>query len=106
MADIFWLNKADFQPVAKVRNAADMTEALKHAPKQVIAHHITKSKNDFVNWARNGLKDQDLAAKLSAIRHDDPQALEKVIAAFASKSGFLAQVPSGPQQQPQPFKKR
>jgi hypothetical protein len=90
MTDVFWLNKADFQPVAKVFTAGELVEALRKAPKQVIAHHLTKSKNDFANWARGSLKDADLAAKLSAIRYDDPDALNKVIAAFAASRQPIA----------------
>jgi|GEM_PF-6719743 len=86
MADVFWLNKADFQPVAKVTTALEMVYALRKAPKEVVSHHLTAKKNDFANWALHSLKNPDLASKLSEIRHTDLGALERLIAVFEGKS--------------------
>lgn len=82
MTDVFWLNKADFQPVAKVTTALEMAYALRKAPKEVVFHHLTAKKNDFANWALHSLKNPDLASKLSEIGHTDLGALEKLIVAF------------------------
>ncbi len=97
MADVFWLNKADFQPVAKVTTALEMAYALRKAPKEVVFHHLTAKKNDFANWALNSLKNPDLAAKLSEIRHTDLGALEKLIVAFEGKPEGRTEVRSAPE---------
>ncbi|MFH0961215.1 MAG: DUF5752 family protein [archaeon] len=86
MTDSFWLNRADFQPVAKIGSLSEMIEALRRAPRQVVSHHITPQKNDFANWVKNSLHNPDLASRLSSIKCDDPRALEKIIEALSSNS--------------------
>jgi hypothetical protein len=86
MADVFWLNKADFQPVAKVASPQEMVEALKRAPKQVINHHLNSARNDFANWAKHALKNSEMASRLASIKPDDPEAMQKVMAAFSGES--------------------
>jgi hypothetical protein len=85
MTDVFWLNKADFMPVAKVSNGAEMAQALRKAPKEVVKHHIRNGKNDFAAWALNSLKNKPLADRLLTIKADNPKALELLIDAFSGK---------------------
>lgn len=81
----FWLNKRDWQPVAKVNSIHEMVEALKKAPVDVVNHHMAGGKNDFAAWVEKVLKEPDLAKKLRAVKLGTPQeTLKKVIAAFES----------------------
>jgi len=51
-----------------VAHLAELRDALKDMPEEVYAHHVTKEKNDFADWAEEVLKDPDAAEALRKSR--------------------------------------
>lgn len=54
-----------------IRSLLEMDEALTQMSEETFHYHVNPSKNDFANWIRNTIKDEDLAAALEKI-NDKP----------------------------------
>jgi hypothetical protein len=71
---VFWCHDGTiFRDMQELANGlATMTDG-------VFAYHVTSEKNDFINWVRDVIKDEQLANEL-VLATDKPQATECVIA--------------------------
>ena len=75
----FWINNG---PI--IRNLQEMADALNYMEDQTFMHHINKDKNDFANWVRDVLKDEELAGKLVKIKSK-----EKILKEIKNRIKFL-----------------
>ena len=56
----FWVNNG---PI--VRNIYEMADVLANIKDETFRHHVNSEKNDIANWARDVLKDDELALSIS-----------------------------------------
>ncbi len=59
----FWLCDGQI-----LKSMEDLSRALKSMNDDVFRYHVNEAKNDFANWIRNILKDQELANNMSKVR--------------------------------------
>lgn len=48
----------------EIKNLEELVHTLKIMDKKTFQHHVTKDKNDFMNWIRDVIKDEELAVAL------------------------------------------
>ena len=68
----FWVNNG---PI--IRNLSEMANALACMKDEVFSHHVNKEKNDFGNWVRDVLKDEELANDIAKVKSKE-RILKKV----------------------------
>jgi len=68
----FWVNNG---PI--IRNLSEMADALGPMKDEIFSHHVNKEKNDFGNWVRDVLKDEELANDIARIKSKE-RILKKV----------------------------
>ena len=68
----FWVNNG---PI--IRNLSEMANALACMKDEIFSHHVNKEKNDFGNWVRDVLKDEELANNITSVRSKE-KILKKV----------------------------
>ena len=68
----FWVNNG---PI--IKNLSEMANALACMKDKIFSHHVNKEKNDFGNWVRDVLKDEDLANDIARIKSKE-KILKKV----------------------------
>ena len=55
----FWVNNG---PI--LRNLQEMAEAIAYMKAETFQHHVNGEKNDFSNWIRDVLRDEELAKSI------------------------------------------
>ena len=68
----FWVNNG---PV--IKNLSEMADSLACMNDDIFKHHVNKEKNDFGNWVRDVLKDEELANDITSVRYKE-KILKKV----------------------------
>ena len=68
----FWVNNG---PI--IKNLSEMANALACMKDEIFSHHVNKEKNDFGNWVRDVLKDEELANNITNVRSKE-KILKKV----------------------------
>ena len=68
----FWVNNG---PI--IRNLSEMADALGSIKDEIFSYHVNKEKNDFGNWVREVLKDEELANDIARIKSKE-RILKKV----------------------------
>lgn len=68
----FWVNNG---PI--IKNLSEMANALACMKDEIFSHHVNKEKNDFGNWVRDVLKDEELANNITSVRSKE-KILKKV----------------------------
>lgn len=95
---VFWCHDGQ-----ALRNMTELRNALQSMGDDTFAHHANQQRNDFSIWARDVIKDEQLAADLG-------DSLERTKAAkkVAERVGFLAStlVVKRPRTKREPAKKR
>ena len=61
----------------ELNNLGGLLQSLNDMDDDTFFHHVTTNKNDFANWVKNVLKDEELAEELSYC--NDRVHMEKVI---------------------------
>jgi len=79
----FWL--CDGQAL---NNLNDLGKALKGMKKDTFIYHANKDKNDFANWIKDILTDEELSKKVGAAK--TKSAVEKAVKARISELGKAA----------------
>ena len=59
----FWVNNG---PI--IKNLSEMTNALACMKDEIFSHHVNEEKNDFGNWVRDVLKDEELANDIAKVK--------------------------------------
>ena len=59
----FWVNNG---PV--IKNLSEMSDFLASMNDDIFKHHVNKEKNDFGNWVRDVLKDEELANDIAKVK--------------------------------------
>ena len=77
---VFWCHDGQ-----ALRNMTELRNALRSMGDETFAHHANQDRNDFSTWARDVIKDEQLATDLGKSL-DRTQAANKV----AERVGFLA----------------
>lgn len=54
-----------------VKNVTELAEKLEHIEDEVFNHHVTKDRNDFVNWVKEIFEDVELAEEIAGLSHKD-----------------------------------
>ena len=60
---IFWLWDG-----TTLKNLDELLESLEYMSRETFYYHVNNSKNDFVNWIRDVIKDEKLAKDLSKVK--------------------------------------
>jgi len=83
----FYLKTMEGKTVAIARSFKELVSSLKNAPSSVIAHHVKGKNNDFANWLKDVIKDNELAKQLKRIKvgKDLKEAKEKIINVLESR---------------------
>ncbi len=68
----FWVNNG---PI--IKNLSEMANALACMKDEIFSHHVNKEKNDFGNWVRDVLKDEELSNNIIGVRSKE-KILKKV----------------------------
>ena len=68
----FWVNNGSI-----IKNLSEMANALAGMKDEIFSHHVNKEKNDFGNWVRDVLKDEELANNITNVRSKE-KILKKV----------------------------
>jgi len=68
----FWVNNG---PI--IKNLSEMANVLACMKDEIFSHHVNKEKNDFGNWVRDVLKDEELANNITSVRSKE-KILKKV----------------------------
>ena len=68
----FWVNNG---PI--IRNLSEMADALGSIKDEIFSYRVNKEKNDFGNWVRDVLKDEELADDIARTRSKE-RILKKV----------------------------
>lgn len=73
-----------------LKSAGDLSVALQAMDQKAFQHHVTSHKNDFAVWARDVLKDDALALRLSGAKSlDDMIKAAKVCRVIREKPRFV-----------------
>ena len=59
----FWVNNGSI-----IKNLSEMSDALAGMKDEIFSHHVNKEKNDFGNWVRDVIKDDELANDIASVR--------------------------------------
>ena len=70
----FWLSDGQ-----ALNNLSDLDKSLKGMKKEVFQHHVNKEKNDFANWIKDIVGDEELSKKAAASK--TKAAVERVVKA-------------------------
>ena len=68
----FWVNNG---PI--IKNLSEMADVLAGMKDEIFSYHVNKEKNDFGNWVRDVLKDEELANDITSVRSKE-RILKKV----------------------------
>ena len=68
----FWVNNG---PI--IKNLSEMSDALGSMKDEIFRYHVNEEKNDFGNWVRDVLKDEELANDIARIKSKE-RILKKV----------------------------
>ena len=68
----FWVHNG---PV--VRNLHEFEKAIEHMNDEIFRHHVYNSRNDFANWVRDIIKDEELADDMLKVKSKD-KTLKKI----------------------------
>lgn len=68
----FWVHNG---PV--VRNLYELEKAMEQMNDEIFRHHVYNSRNDFANWVRDIIKDEELADDMLKVKSKD-KTLKKI----------------------------
>ena len=54
---------------SRIHNLKELANGLDSMPDEVFYHHVNDSKNDFYNWIKEVIKDEELANLISKIKN-------------------------------------
>ena len=60
----FWTNDGGV-----IKNLRELAPTLRKMNLETFSHHVNEERNDFSNWVRNVIGDQELADELSGIKN-------------------------------------